>query len=183
MCFLEYYYQNIIKYDLLNKFQYNNLKNMPKIKKIILNFNYKTPGLKELSTALLALELITYQKGILTTSKNSNILLKVRKGSLTGCKVILQKNRMNNFFAKFFIEVLPRLKKFSSLNLNSLQKNSTVSYSLKNTLIFFELERNYSLFNNLPKLNVTIVIKSSIQKEFIFLLNSFKLPINIKNNK
>lgn len=178
---LDYYYRNIVKYDLLNKFQYNTLKKIPKIKKIILNFGCKNSDLKQLSTALLALELVSSQKGMLTVSKNSNILLKIRKGSPVGCKVILQKNSMYNFFAKLLIEILPRLKNFSSLILKTKKlKNAAISYKIANTLIFFELEHNYYLFNNLPNLNITIVTNSSTREELVFLLNSFKISTNMK---
>ena len=181
MHFLEHYYKNIIKYDLLNKFQYNSLKEVPQIKKIILNFGCQTSDLKQLSLALLALELIASQKGALTISKNYNILLKIKKGTPTGCKVILQRNYKYNFFAKLFIEIFPRFKNFSSLYLKKKEfKNFAISFKFENTLTFLELERNYSLFNNLPNLSITIVTNSLIQKEFIFLLNSFKLPTNSK---
>ena len=92
MHFLEYYYNNVIKFDLINRFNYKNLKNIPKLEKIVLNFGCKTFELKKLSLSLLSLQLITDKKGILTVSKKPNIVLKIRKGNPVGCKVILTKN-------------------------------------------------------------------------------------------
>ena len=111
MHFLEYYYNNVIKFDLINRFNYKNLKNIPKLEKIVLNFGCKTFELKKLSLSLLSLQLITDKKGILTVSKKPNIVLKIRKGNPVGCKVILTKNLMYLFFAKLLIEILPKLKK------------------------------------------------------------------------
>jgi ribosomal protein L5 len=51
---------------------------------------------KGLATSLLAIELITGQKGILTTTKHSNIFLKIRK-EIPGCKVTLRKENMFSF--------------------------------------------------------------------------------------
>jgi ribosomal protein L5 len=62
MNFLEHFYLKTLKYDLSNRFLYKNTKELPKLKKIILNFGCKTSDLKQLSASLLALELITNQK-------------------------------------------------------------------------------------------------------------------------
>ena len=47
------YDKNIIQYDLLNKFQYKKIDKLPKIKKIVLNFNYKNFNIKNLIISLL----------------------------------------------------------------------------------------------------------------------------------
>ena len=106
MHFLEHYYQNTIKYDLINKFKYNNLNSLPKLKKIVLNFNCKNSDLKQLAASFLALELITGQTSILTTVSKPNILLKIRKGQPTGCKIILQNKVMYKFISdeRFILE-------------------------------------------------------------------------------
>ena len=72
---INYYYNNIVKYDLINKFYYKNIKQLPKIKKIILNFNFKRQNFKNLMSSLIALELISNQKPIFIKSKISNITL------------------------------------------------------------------------------------------------------------
>ena len=69
MYFLKNYYKNIIQYDLVNKFHYRNLQNLPKLQKIVLNFGYKNPNIKNLASALLFLELITTRRGVITTAR------------------------------------------------------------------------------------------------------------------
>ena len=66
------YYNNIVKYDLINKFYYQNITQLPKIKKIILTFNFKKQTLKNLMSSLIALELISTQKPIFVKSKISS---------------------------------------------------------------------------------------------------------------
>lgn len=174
MYFLKNYYQSVIQYDLINKFQYKNLQQLPKLEKIILNFRYK--DFKSLSSSLLALELITKKQGTLITANNSYILLKIRKGTPIGCKVILKKTLMYNFFTKLLVDVFPQLKE---INFHSFFfQQQTFFYQLKNIFIFFELEQNYNLFSTLSNLNITIVTKTKTQEELLFLLNSFKLSIN-----
>jgi large subunit ribosomal protein L5 len=177
MYFLKNYYQSVIQYDLINKFQYENLQNLPKLQKIVLNFGYK--DFKILASSLLFLELITKKRGTLTIANNSYILLKIRKGNPVGCKVILKKALMYHFFTKLLVDVFPQMKEFKEFNLQSfLFRPHTFSYQLKNTFIFFELEHNYRLFSSLSNLNITIVTNTKTQEELLFLLNSFKLSIN-----
>ena len=101
MYLINYYYNNIVKYDLINKFYYKNIKQLPSILKIILNFNFKKQNIKNLMSSLIALELISSQKPIFTKSKISNITLKIRKGQPVGCKITLRKqNSLINFKMK-----------------------------------------------------------------------------------
>ena len=70
MHFLDQYYNNNIKYDLLNKFEYKNIQEIPKLQKILVNFKIKKYDFNLLISSLVALEFITTQKGVLTKSKN-----------------------------------------------------------------------------------------------------------------
>lgn len=178
MHFLEHFYLKTLKYDLINKFLYKSTKRLPRLKKIILNFGCKTNEIKHLASSLLALELITNQKSNMTTTKRSNILLKIRKGNPTGCKITLRKTKMFNCFYKLLVEILPKLKKFEGFKVNRKIKKNAFSYELHDTFNFQELEEHYYLFNNLPKLYITIVTNTETKKELFFILNSFKLPVN-----
>lgn len=177
MHFLNKYYNNNLKYEFINKFIYNKNIKIPKLKKIILNFGCKTADIKQLSSSLLAFELITSQKGKLSRTKNSNILFKIRKGNPTGCSVTLSKFNKFHFISKMIIEILPKLKIFLNFKqLKNLNQN-TFSFKIKETFIFSELEEHYYLFNNLPTLDITIVTSSKSKNEMFFLLKSLKLPL------
>jgi large subunit ribosomal protein L5 len=176
MHFLEHFCEKNLKYDLANKFFYNSTKQLPKLEKIILNFGCKTTGIKGLATSLLAIELITGQRGILTTTRHSNIFLKIRKGNPAGCKVTLRKENMFLFLAKTLIEILPKVKDFNGLALTRKIKKNVFSYELHETFSFHELEEHYYLFYNLPKLDITIIANSKVKEELLFILKSLQLP-------
>jgi large subunit ribosomal protein L5 len=176
MHFIENLYFKTLKYDLSNKFLYDKTKEMPELKKIILNFGCKTTNIKNLAASILALELVSRQKGALTKTKTSSILLKVRKGNPVGCKIILKRKQMFKFLTRLLIEVLPRTKNFDGLKLNPSVEQSTFSYQLRDTLNFNELEKHYYLFNNLPQLKITFVTNSKLKKELTFILTSLQLP-------
>ena len=177
MHFLKKFNDKILKYELINKFNYKNTKNLPSLKTIILNFGCKTADLKQLASCLLALEFITNQKGALTKTKYSKILFKIRKGNPTGCKVTLNKYNKFKFLELLTFEILPKLKSFNGLIQKNLKKND-FSYKLHNIFNFPELEKNYYLFNNISQLDITVVSTNSIKKEFIFLLKSHQLPFS-----
>lgn len=177
MNILENYYKKVIRYDLLNKFHYTNLDELPKLEKIILNFGCPNFELKNISSALLSLELITTKRGSLTKAKRSNILLKIRKGYPVGCIVILKKTKMYNFLLKLLVEVFPSLKVFKPLNTSKKLEKKSFSFTLIDLITFKELEKQFYLFINLPPLNITIITNSKTKKELLYLLNSFKLPI------
>lgn len=181
MHFLEYYYKNIIKYDLTNKFLYKNINEVPEIKNIILNFGNKSTKLKNFAAALLALELISTKKGILTKTKKSNLFLKIQKGKPAGCKIILKKTLMYNFLNKILVEITPNIKNF--LVFKTKYKNyRNFSFNLDTKkLVFTELKEHYHLSKTLSYLNITIATDAKTQKELFFLLRSFNFPL--KTNK
>ncbi len=181
MNILKLYYEKIIKYDLINKFLYNNVKELPRIKKIVLNFGCKNFELKNLAPSLLALELITNKKIRVTKAKKANILLKIRKGHPVGCSVLLRNNNVYKFLDKLLIEIIPNLKDFKGINSNKKNFDKTnISFTLKELITFKELEIYFYLFNKLPPLNITIVTNTKTRKELLYLINSLKFYF-IKN--
>ena len=181
MYILQCYYEKIIKPDLLNKFKYTNIKDIPQLKKIVLNFGCSNQGIKNIAPALLSLELLTTKKGNLSKTKNANIFLKLKKGAPIGCYIILKKRLMYQFLFKLLIEIFPTLKDFKGIPF-VIKKNKFNSFSfyIKDLMAFKEFSNHFYLFNNLPSLNITVNSNTTTESEFIYLLKSFKLPLLIK---
>ena len=177
MHFLNYFYNKNLKLDLINKFYYTNLKKLPKLKKITLNSSAKTTELKILATNLLALELITNRRGKLTTSKKPNLLLKVRKGNPTGCKLTLTKNLMFNFLSRLLVELFPKIKNFDKITISQKIEKGSFSFVLKNILNFSELSEHYALFNNVSNVSLSFTTSAKTKNELVFLLKSLQIPI------
>jgi len=175
MHFLENYNKNIVQYDLVNKFNYRNTKHLPALKKIVLSLSCRNSNLKELATIFLSLELVAAQKGgVLTTTRKSNILLKIRKGQPVGCKLVLRRALMYRFVSKLLIQDSLELKLKKR---KACFKAKALPYKLKNLLIFPELEKNYYLFNKLPSLSVIFVTNGTSSIELAFLLKSLKYRV------
>jgi large subunit ribosomal protein L5 len=175
MFFLNVYYYNIIKYDLINMFFYQNTKQIPKFEKIILNFGYQKSSFKHLISGLLALEFISSKKSRLTKSKYLHVFLKIKKGSPVGCKIILRKQTMYFFYFKLITSVFPKIKQSQTVHFQqNLQSIKAISIQLKNSLIFKELENQYQFFKDIPKLDITLVTTSKSQNELFCIFKSIK---------
>nr|YP_009485459.1 ribosomal protein L5 [Halamphora coffeaeformis]AVR57523.1 ribosomal protein L5 [Halamphora coffeaeformis] len=176
MQYLKYFYNKNLKIDLINKFYYTNIRELPRLKKIILNSSCKTTNIKTLAANLLALELITNQLGRLTRARKSNILLKVRKGNPTGCKLILKKRLLFNFLSRLIIELLPKIKNFDGVVISRKIDKGSFSFTLKNILSFSELSEHYALFSDVSEINLSVVTSTKTRKELVFFLNSIQVP-------
>ena len=178
MHFFELHYQSIIKYDFYNKFFLKSVKDIPKLRKIILNFSLKDePNLIRSLSFLSVLELISFQKGKLTSSNVSNITFKIQKGNPVGCKVVLRKYLMYSFLSKLVLQISPNLNQFEGIRFSLLAKNS-LSFKIKKILLFPELLNQYELFKNISFLHITLVGSMKNINKLFYLLRSFRLPLN-----
>jgi large subunit ribosomal protein L5 len=177
MHFLTHFYKKNLNYEFINKFIYNNTKQIPKIKKITLNFGCKTTEIKNLTASLLALELITYQKSKFTTTKYPNIVLKLRKGNPVGCKIELRNKKMFYFLENLLNEVFPKIKNFDGLKFNKKLNHNTFSFKIKDNFTFKSIEEHYYLFNKLSELNITILTTTKKRIELNHLIKLFQFPI------
>lgn len=168
---LKNHYKNIIVYDLITKFNFKNIFEIPKITKISLNIGFKKANIekKKLINIIVLLKLITNQQPIVTKSKKNNIFLKIKKNSIIGCKVTLRKNNINIFLEKILIFILPNIKK---IKINQINKN-ILNFQIKDILNFFELKTEFIKFKNIPPIDVSIHTNSKNHQEFYNLLNSF----------
>lgn len=179
MHLLEFYYKNIISYDILTKFKYKNIHCIPKLKMITLSFGIKENKFKALLPYIAVLELISGQKTILTISKKSNISLKIRKGDVVGCKMTLRKSNMYGFLSRLILEIIPKLRHLKEFKIkfrkDKLQNSCT--FSIEDLLIFSEVEKRYDYFYFIKNLNLSVVSTPCNLEEFKFLLTSFKFRI------
>nr|YP_010616471.1 ribosomal protein L5 [Peronosclerospora sorghi]WAU47948.1 ribosomal protein L5 [Peronosclerospora sorghi] len=172
---LQNHYQNIVIYDLLTKLNLKNIFEIPKITKICLNIGFKNANIekKKLINIILLLKIITNQKPFITKSKKNNIFLKIKKNSITGCKITLRKNNIFSFLEKILFFVLPHLKQ---IKINSKTKN-ILNFQISNILYFFELQTEFSKFKNIPPIDVSIHTNGKNEYELFLLLNSLFLII------
>jgi large subunit ribosomal protein L5 len=170
---LRQYYNNVIKYNLITKYNFNNIFKIPKIEKIILNIGFKNSAInkKKIIPIILLLKLIINQTVLLTKSKKNKIVFKIKKGTITGCKITLRNQNLYEFLEKFIIFILPNFKNPIKIN-----KNNILTFQIKNILNFFELEKEFLKFQKIPPIDITIHTNNTKDyKKFLGLLNHFSL--------
>ena len=172
------HYNDIGLYDICMKTNCTNTLKVPGISKIILNMGVKdvVSDKRRILPALLSLEMITGQRALITKSRKPLMSLKIRKGMVTGCKVVLRKNLMYNFLDKFITITLPRIKNFNGFQRMLVTNNGNISFRIKEPLSFFELEYEYDKFRELPPLDVTLVTTGVNREEGLAVLSSFQFP-------
>lgn len=123
---------------------------------------------------LLLLRLITNQQILATKSKKNNIIFKIKKGDIMGCKVTLRKKNAFIFLEKLIIFILPNIKNFEGIFINKKSLN-ILNFKIKNILNFFELEKEFLKFQNIPPIDINIKTISSSFNHMYILLNLFNL--------
>jgi len=113
------HFEEIVRYDILYKDRFTNVMQIPKIDRIFVNTGVGKKAVldnKHIYTALLAIELITGQKPIVTRAKKWVDKFQLKKNMPIGCKVTLRHKNMNQFLDRLINRVLPRIEDFMGHN-------------------------------------------------------------------
>ena len=170
-------YDKDIVSNLMNKLNYKNKHQAPKLIKIVLNMGLGEDASdgKKIKSSLDDLSLITGQKAIITKFKKSISNFKTRKGQSAGVKVTLRANKMYEFVDRLVNIALPRIKDFRGLKSEGVDNFGNYSFGIKEHIIFPEV--NFDKVDKIRGLDVTIVTSSLTKRGTIELLKEFNFPI------
>ena len=169
-------YKNEISKNLMSKFNYKNIHEIPKIKKIVLNMGIgeAKDDSKILDKAQEELSLITGQKAIKTKAKKAIAGFKIRQGMPLGVSVTLRNNIMYEFVDRLIHIAIPRIRDFRGLNPKSFDGNGNYSLGIKEQIIFPEI--NYDKIDKVRGLDITICTSAKNNNEALELLKCFNMP-------
>ncbi len=173
-------YKESIVPNLMKRFGYSSISEVPKLTKINLNYGIgdaKTNA-KALESALEELTLISGQKAVVTRSKKDISNFKIRKGFPVGCTVTLRSNRMYEFFERLNSIALPRTRDFSGLSFKSFDKRGNFNFGIKEQIVFTEID--YDKIDAIRGMNVSITTTAKTDDEAYWLLKEFGLPLREK---
>ena len=176
-------YQKEIAPNLKTKFGYKNINMSPKLEKIVINMGL---GLDSNDSKILKscendLALLAGQKPVLTKFKKSISNFKTRKGTNSGLKVTLRKNKMYEFIDRLVNIALPRIKDFRGLSLKGFDNFGNYTLGVKEHIIFPEV--NFEKVDKIRGLDITIVIDSKNSDQSLELLKSFNFPFKLKKEQ
>ncbi|MBQ1907744.1 MAG: 50S ribosomal protein L5 [Clostridia bacterium] len=161
---------------LKDKYNYDNVMQVPKLEKITLNMGLgdakDNPKLLEMAVKEMAE--IAGQAPVVTKSRKSIANFKVRSGMSVGCKVTLRGERMYEFADKFFNIVLPRVRDFKGVNKNSFDGRGNYSMGVKEQLIFPEIV--YDKVEKVRGMDIVFTTTAKTDEEAYTLLEMLGMP-------
>ncbi|MEG1159022.1 MAG: 50S ribosomal protein L5, partial [Acidaminococcaceae bacterium] len=109
----EKYLSEVVQ-GMMDKFNYKNVNEIPKVEKVIMNMGVgeAVSNSKVLDSAVADLTIIAGQKPVITKAKKSIAAFKLRQGMPIGTKVTLRGERMYYFLDKLMNIALPRVRDF-----------------------------------------------------------------------
>jgi large subunit ribosomal protein L5 len=162
--------------SLLEKFQYGNKMQVPKLEKITINMGLgeAKDNAKMMETAVAELALISGQRPVVTKARKSIANFKVRAGMPVGTKVTLRGDNMYVFADKFFNIVLPRVRDFKGVSKNSFDGRGNYSVGLKEQSIFPEIV--YDKVDKIKGMNIIFTTTAETDEEAAELLKLLGMP-------
>ena len=169
-------YLNEIVPEMIKKFGYKNVMEVPKLDKVVVNMGVgeAKENAKVLESAVKDMETITGQKAVLTKAKNSVANFKIREGMAIGCKTTLRGEKMYEFVDRLINLALPRVRDFRGVNPNAFDGRGNYALGIKEQLIFPEIE--YDKVDKVRGMDIIFVTTARTDEEARELLRLFNMP-------
>ena len=171
-------YKNEVVPELMKKFNYKSVMQVPKLEKVVINMGVSDvrDNAKALENAVRDLEIITGQKVVTTRAKKSIAGFKIREGMEIGCKVTLRSEKMYDFVEKLFAVALPRVRDFKGLSPNSFDGRGNYSMGVKEQLMFPEIE--YDKIDKIRGMDIIFVTTANTDEEAKEMLKLLGMPFS-----
>ncbi len=176
MARLQQFYKETVAPELLKKFEYKSVMQIPRITKITLNMGVgeAVGDKKVLDHAVGDLQKIAGQKPVTTKAKKSIAGFKIREGYPIGCMVTLRGVTMYEFLDRFVTISLPRVRDFRGISGKGFDGRGNYNMGVKEQIIFPEIE--YDKIDALRGMNISITTTAKSDEEARALLAAFKFP-------
>ena len=169
-------YQTEVVPALMKSLSFENLMQVPKVQKIVLNIGLgeAMDNPKALDAASADLVAITGQKPVITKARVSIANFKLREGRAIGSKVTLRGERMWAFLDRLVNVVLPRVRDFRGISRDAFDGRGNYTLGLREQLIFPEIE--YDKIDKIRGLEITIVTTAETDDHAAALLEMLGMP-------
>ena len=169
-------YKSEVAPQLMKKFGYKSVMQIPKLDKIVINVTSGEirDNSKALDAIISDLKQITGQAPVVCKAKKSVANFKLREGMDIGAKVTLRGDRMYEFLDRFFNLALPRVRDFRGINPNSFDGRGNYSIGIKEQLIFPEIE--YDKIDKVRGMDICFITTANTDEEGRELLSLLGAP-------
>ncbi|HYM48525.1 MAG TPA: 50S ribosomal protein L5 [Burkholderiaceae bacterium] len=169
-------YREKIVPELIEKFGYKSLMEVPRITKITLNMGVgeAVNDKKNIDTAVADLTKIAGQKPVVTKSRKAIANFKIRENLAIGTMVTLRGQRMYEFLDRLVTVAFPRVRDFRGVSGRAFDGRGNYNIGIKEQIIFPEVE--YDKIDKLRGLNISITTTAKSDDEAKALLAAFRFP-------
>lgn len=161
---------------MMQKFEYANINQVPRLEKIVINMGMgdAKDNAKALEGGVNDLTVISGQKPVVTSAKKSVANFKVREGMKIGAKVTLRGNRMYEFVDKLISIAIPRVRDFRGLSAKSFDGRGNFAMGFKEQLVFPEVD--YDQVDQIRGMDIIVVTTANTDEEARELLTQMGMP-------
>ncbi|MBK1691390.1 50S ribosomal protein L5 [Ectothiorhodospira mobilis] len=176
MARLKAHYEDTVVKQLMERFGYKNVMEVPRITKITLNMGLgeAVADKKKIEHAVSDMATIAGQKPVVTRARKSIAGFKIRDGYPIGCKVTLRRERMFEFLDRLVNVALPRVRDFRGLNAKAFDGRGNYNMGIREQIIFPEVD--YDKIDALRGMDITITTTAKTDEEGRALLEAFQFP-------
>lgn len=169
-------YRKEIVPALMKDFGYENVMQVPKLEKIVVNIclSEALQNPKLLDKAVDEIKSITGQLPVITKAKKSIASFKLREGQKLGVMVTLRRQRMYEFLNRLCNIALPRVRDFRGISGRSFDGKGNYSLGITEQIIFPEI--NYDKIDKIRGMNISIVTTARSDEEGKALLKYMGMP-------
>lgn len=181
---LQTFYQKQIVPQMMQKFGYKNIYQVPRIDKIVVNMGVGkgAEDIKIVEAAQNDMTQITGQRAVITRSKKAISNFKIRENAPVGCRVTLRKRTMYEFLERLLRVALPRIRDFRGISPRGFDEGGNYTFGISEQNIFPEIETDRVVRSQ--GMDITMVIRNSGSKEESYeLLRLFGVPFRTKTEK
>ena len=176
MARLQEAYLKDIAPELMKKFGYKSVMQIPKLEKVVVSVSSgeAKDNAKIIDAIVGDLTKITGQKPVICRARKSVANFKLREGMPLGAKVTLRGERMYEFVDRLFNFSLPRVRDFKGINPNAFDGRGNYSLGLKEQLIFPEID--YDKVEKIRGMDIVFVTTAGTDEEAKELLSAMGAP-------
>ncbi|MEO8186162.1 MAG: 50S ribosomal protein L5 [Burkholderiaceae bacterium] len=169
-------YREKVVPELVQKFGYKSVMQVPRITKITLNMGVgdAVNDKKNIDTAVADLTKIAGQRPVVTKSRKAIANFKIRENLAIGTMVTLRGERMYEFLDRLVTVVFPRVRDFRGVSGRAFDGRGNYNIGIKEQIIFPEIE--YDKIDKLRGLNISITTTAKTDDEAKALLAAFRFP-------
>ena len=176
MARLQEFYKQTVVPELLAKFGYKSIMEVPRITKITLNMGVgeAVGDKKVLDNAVGDMTKIAGQKPVVTKARKAIAGFKIREGYPIGCMLTLRGNHMYEFLDRLVTIAMPRIRDFRGISGKCFDGRGNYNVGVKEQIMCPESE--YYKIDALRGMNISITTTAKTDDEAKALLAAFKFP-------